>query len=77
MSSDLERLAGLEGCLSGNVPTKALAAEGGVSGPCGELAQAHTVKAVIGPGTFINEAATELDSQLQNRNKQARQEAAG
>jgi hydrophobe/amphiphile efflux-3 (HAE3) family protein len=81
LSSDLERLAGLEGCLSGNVPAKALAREGGAAGPCGQLAhpsghrQARTVKAVIGPGTFINEAATELDAQLQNRNKQARQEA--
>jgi len=75
LSSDLERLAGLEGCLSGNIPAKALAQEGGVAGPCGELARAHTVKAVIGPGTFINEAATELDAQLQSRNKQAREEA--
>jgi uncharacterized protein len=75
LSSDLERLAGLEGCLSGNIPVKALSAEGGANGPCGELGQARTVKAVIGPGTFINEAATELDEQLQNRNKQARQAA--
>jgi predicted RND superfamily exporter protein len=75
LSSDLERLAGLEGCLSGNIPVKALPAEGGANGPCGELGQARTVKAVIGPGTFINEAATELDEQLQNRNKQAHQAA--
>ncbi len=75
LSSDLERLAGLEGCLSGNVPAKGLAQLGGAAGPCGQLARARTVKAVIGPGTFINEAATELDAQLQNRNQQARQEA--
>ncbi len=75
LSSDLERLAGLEGCLSGNVPVAGLPAEGGIGGPCGELARAHTVKAVIGPGTFINEAATELDSQLQARNTQARDAA--
>jgi predicted RND superfamily exporter protein len=75
LSSDLERLAGLEGCLSGNVPAKALAVEGGTNGPCGALARARTVKAVIGPGTFINEAATELDAQLQARNTQARHAA--
>jgi uncharacterized protein len=75
LSSDLERLAGLEGCLSGNVPAKALAAEGGAGGPCAGLARARTVKAVIGPGTFINEAATELAAQLQNRNEQAQQAA--
>jgi hypothetical protein len=43
LSPDLERLAGLEGCLSGNVPTKALPAEGGVHGPCGQLRAAGTV----------------------------------
>lgn len=75
LSSDLQRLAGLEGCLSGNVPTKALSVEGGANGPCGQLARARTVKAVIGPGTFVNEAATELDAQLQTRNKQARDAA--
>ena len=54
LSSDLERLVGLEGCLSGNVPAAALGAEGGANGPCGQLARAHTVKVVFGPGTFIN-----------------------
>jgi predicted RND superfamily exporter protein len=75
LSSDLERLAGLEGCLSGNVPAKALAQEGGANGPCGELAGAHTVKAVIGPGTFLNEAATQIAAQFQQQNQQANQEA--
>ena len=37
LSSDIERLVGLEGCLSGNVPASALAAEGGASGTCGAL----------------------------------------
>jgi predicted RND superfamily exporter protein len=75
LSSDLERLAGLEGCLSGNIPAQGLAQLGGANGPCGALGKARTVKAVIGPGTFINEAASELDTQLQNRNKQARRAA--
>jgi hydrophobe/amphiphile efflux-3 (HAE3) family protein len=64
LSSDIERLLGLEGCLSGNVPTKALANEGGVNGPCGQLARAKTVKVVLGPGTFLNEAAEQIDKQL-------------
>ena len=75
LSSDLERLVGLEGCLSGNVPVKALAAEGGVSGPCGELARAKTVKAVIGPGTFIQEAAEQIDGQLAAQTKRAEAQA--
>jgi uncharacterized protein len=64
LSSDLERLLGLEGCLSGNVPLNALADEGGVDGPCGELARAKTVKVVFGPGTFLNEAAEQIDKLL-------------
>jgi uncharacterized protein len=75
LSSDLERLVGLEGCLSGNVPVKALAVEGGVSGPCGQLARAKTVKAVIGPGTFIQEAAEQIDGQLTVQAKQAEAKA--
>ena len=75
LSSDIDRLLGLEGCLSGNVPTAALAAEGGVNGPCGQLARAHTVKVVLGPGTFINEAATQLDEQLSAQTRQAQAQA--
>jgi uncharacterized protein len=75
LSPDLERLAGLEGCLSGNVPAKALAQEGGSNGPCAQLRAAGAVKAVIGPGTFLNEAATQIDAQLQRQNEQARGQA--
>jgi len=77
LSSDIERLAGLEGCLSGNVPAKALASEGGPHGPCGQLARAHTVKVVFGPGTFLDQAAEQIDEQLalesQRANAQAEQ----
>ncbi|HYB23634.1 MAG TPA: MMPL family transporter [Solirubrobacteraceae bacterium] len=64
LSADLERLLGLEGCLSGNVPVKALPDEGGLNGPCGQLARARTVKVAFGPGTFLNEAAEQIDRQL-------------
>src|SRR5207248_9977793 len=63
LSSDLERLLGLEGCLSGNVPASALPQEGGARGPCGQLARARTVKVVFGPGTCVNVAAHQLDEQ--------------
>ena len=75
LSSDIERLAGLEGCLSGNVPTSALAAEGGVNGPCGQLARAKTVKVVFGPGTFLSEAAEQIDEQLTAETRQAEAQA--
>jgi uncharacterized protein len=75
LSSDLERLLGLEGCLSGNVPVQALAAEGGADGPCGQLARAKTVKVVFGPGTFLNEAAEQINKQLALETKQAEAQA--
>jgi hydrophobe/amphiphile efflux-3 (HAE3) family protein len=76
LSGDVDRLVGLEGCLSGNVPPAALAAEGGVDGPCGQIGRAKTVKVVFGPGTFINEAATQIDEQLGAETRQAQAQAA-
>jgi uncharacterized protein len=75
LSSDVDRLVGMEGCLSGNVPAEGLVAEGGENGPCGQLAKARTVKVVFGPGTFINEAAEQIDEQLTVQTKQAEAEA--
>ncbi len=75
LGSDIDRLVGLEGCLSGNVPASALASEGGADGPCGQLARAKTVKVVFGPGTFINEAASQIDEQLTTQTKQAQTQA--
>ena len=71
LSSDIDKLVGLEGCLSGNLPVSALASEGGTRGPCGQLAKARTVKVVFGPGTFVNEAAEQIDEQLTVQTKQA------
>jgi uncharacterized protein len=75
LSEDIDRLIGLEGCLSGNVPSSALVNEGGVDGPCGQLAKAHSIKVVLGPGTFINEAADQIDEQLATQTKQAEAQA--
>jgi uncharacterized protein len=75
LSDDIDRLVGLEGCLSGNVPSQALAQEGGEDGPCGQLAKARTVKVVFGPGTFINESAERIDELLTVETKQAEAEA--
>jgi hydrophobe/amphiphile efflux-3 (HAE3) family protein len=75
LSSDINRLVGLEGCLSGNVPVSGLAQEGGVNGPCGRLTRAKTVKVVFGPGTFLNEAAEQVDNALASRSAQAEAEA--
>ncbi len=71
LSSDIDRLLGLEGCLSGKVPHAALPREGGYHGPCGQLARLGTVKVVIGPGTFVNEAVKQIDEQLSAQSAQA------
>jgi predicted RND superfamily exporter protein len=76
LSADIDKLVGLEGCLSGNVPRSALGAEGGVNGPCAGLAKLKTVKVVLGPGTFVNEAAEQIDEQLTTQTKQAEAQAA-
>jgi hydrophobe/amphiphile efflux-3 (HAE3) family protein len=75
LSSDIDRLVGLEGCLSGNVPPAALVQEGGASGPCGQLARGKAVKVVFGPGTFLNEAALQVDNTLASRSAQAEAQA--
>ncbi len=75
LSSDIDRLVGLEGCLSGNVPASALGTEGGLNGPCGQLAKLHTVKVVLGPGTFVNESAERIDELLATQTHQAEAQA--
>ncbi|HSD76195.1 MAG TPA: hypothetical protein VLA98_02275, partial [Solirubrobacteraceae bacterium] len=78
LTSDLGRVLGLEGCLSGNRPAGGLPA-GGLHSPCGRLAESRPVQVVFGPGTFINEAVgqiqDELRAQTQQRSDQARRAA--
>jgi uncharacterized protein len=75
LSSDIDHLVGLEGCLSSNLPPAALAQEGGTNGPCGQLTRGKAVKVVFGPGTFLNEAALQIDKALASRGAQAEAEA--
>ena len=75
LSSDLNRLIGLEGCLSGNVPAAGLVHEGGPRGPCAQLGALGTVKVVLGPGTFLNEAAEQIDQQLATQSAHAERQA--
>jgi uncharacterized protein len=64
LTSNLGRLIGLEGCLSGNKP-EGEQAPGGPGSPCDRLAQTKPVQVVYGPGTFINAAAGEIRDQIQ------------
>ncbi len=76
LSSDIERLLGLEGCIAGKVPAAGLPREGGPRGPCGQLARLGSVKVAIGPGTFVNEAASVIDQQLSAQGSRAERQAA-
>jgi len=66
LTSNLGRLIGLEGCLSGNKPADQ-PAPGGAGSPCGRLAALKPVKVVYGPGTFANASAGEITDQVQAR----------
>jgi hydrophobe/amphiphile efflux-3 (HAE3) family protein len=71
-TSDLRRLISLEGCLSGNVPKPALKTLPKV---CGDIAARHTTQVVYGPGTFINEAASEIAKGFQQQKAQSEQQS--
>ena len=63
LTADIERVLGLEGCLSGNLPPK-FEPRGGASGPCGQFAKTKPVQVVYGPGTFINEAVRQISDEF-------------
>ena len=65
LSQDLGRVFGLEGCLAGNT-AQGSAAPGGANGPCAQLAASKPAKVVFGPGTFINEAVSQINQQLRS-----------
>ena len=55
LTTDLETVLGLEGCLAGNPPSGATPA-GGTNGPCARARRTKPAQVVYGPGTFVNEA---------------------
>ena len=74
LSSDLNRLIRLEGCLSGNVPdTKE--GLGKLPPVCRDIAELDAAKVVYGPGTFINTATNQVQDQLAGQQQQAAAEA--
>src|SRR5690242_16952743 len=75
LTSDLNSLLGLEGCLAGNVP-RGVTPPGGPGSPCARLAALHAVKVVYGPGTFINSTVEALAGQLQAQTRARAAQAA-
>jgi uncharacterized protein len=70
LTADLGRLLGLEGCMSGNIPS-GVEPRGGKNGPCAKLGREKPVKVVFGPGTFINESVRQLSTEFVKQNEQA------
>ena len=66
LTDNLQKVIGLEGCVSGNVPRGAIP-PGGSQSPCGRIAETKPVKVVIGPGTFINESTRQLQQGFAER----------
>ncbi|MGZ6640504.1 MAG: efflux RND transporter permease subunit [Solirubrobacteraceae bacterium] len=66
LTSDLDRVLGMEGCISGNVP-KGQTPPGGPGGPCARLARTKPVQVVFGPGTFLNEAVGQIQDQFNSQ----------
>ncbi|MBA2349865.1 MAG: MMPL family transporter, partial [Solirubrobacterales bacterium] len=75
LTSDIQRLIGLEGCLSGRRPPEAELI-GGPSGPCGQIEQLKPAQVVYGPGTFINTSVTQIQDQYGALQQQAAQQGA-
>ena len=63
LTSDILRVQGLEGCISGNAP-KGAVPPGGKDGPCAQLAASKPAKVVFGPGTFLNEAIGQIQDEF-------------
>jgi hydrophobe/amphiphile efflux-3 (HAE3) family protein len=73
LTQDLQRVLRLEGCLSGNVPKRGLR---DLPPVCREIATVDPAKAVYGPGTFINTAATQIADQFAAQERANRRQAA-
>jgi hydrophobe/amphiphile efflux-3 (HAE3) family protein len=72
LTEDVNRLVGLEGCLSGNVPKARLSA---LPPQCAELASFKPAKVVYGPGTFLNTATEQIQRGFQEKKAELDQRA--
>lgn len=68
LGPDIAVLSGLEGCLSGKIPKRALVSQPEV---CRELAKLKPAVAVYGPGTFVNTAIVSIESTIKRLAKEA------
>src|SRR2546423_1060858 len=73
LTSDLSRLIGLEGCLSGNTPLRVLR---DLPPECAEFTRTKPAKVVYGPGTFVNTAVAQIQTGFQAKQAEAQQQGA-
>ena len=78
LSSDIDRLVGLGGLpLRATSRLTALGTEGGAQRALRAAGEGTAVKVVIGPGTFVNEAAEQIDEQLDHPDQAGRSAGRG
>ena len=83
LTSDLDTLIKLEGCLSGNIPAKSIVQKGKVVAAgldrmprvCTQIAEAKPAKVVFGPGTFTNTAVERITQGLGDATSQEQAKA--
>ena len=70
LTSDLNRVLRLEGCLGGNAPDDKDGL-GSLPPVCRDIAELKPAKVVYGPATFINTAVGQIQDELQRRQQRA------
>jgi hydrophobe/amphiphile efflux-3 (HAE3) family protein len=74
LTSDLNRVLRLEGCLGGNVPDNKKGL-GSLPPVCRKIAELKPAKVVYGPATFINTAVGQIQDQLAKKQQTAATQA--
>jgi uncharacterized protein len=67
LGPDLGRLTGLEACLAGSAPGGQVFKDQPAPAACQQLADLHPAHVVYGPGTFLNQFATQSRNLLQQQ----------
>ncbi len=75
LSPDLARLTGLEACLAGSAPQGQVFKDQAPPAPCQQLAELHPAHVVYGPGTFLNQFATQSKNLLSQQALEVKRQA--
>jgi hydrophobe/amphiphile efflux-3 (HAE3) family protein len=75
LGPDLARLTGLEACLAGSAPQGQVFKDQPAPTPCQQLAELRPAHVVYGPGTFLNQFATQARNLLSEQAKGVQQQA--